>query len=181
MAAAATTVVPIYVDCTAKGQNEELQQKYSIKGYPTILYLDPTGKQIKESGSREVNGLVKEIGGVAKNFPGRSSFWHNSLKSAKASKKTVALYVAKEGADPLKISQALSKDLGDRKKNLAWTWETGTAKVLKERELESAPAVLLFDVEKEENLKLLGKATIKEGDDVKVLNEAIDEILKSKK
>lgn len=178
--------MPIYVDCTTKGQNGELQSQYKVEGYPTVLYLDPTGKQIKEMASHEAGAITGEINGVAKKFPARPSFWTNSLKSAatlaKASKKKVAVYVAKEDADPLKVTAALSKNLGDRKAKLAWTWETGTAKAIEARGLESAPAVVLYEVgEKESDLKLLGRVMIKEGDDPKLLNEGIDEILKGAK
>jgi hypothetical protein len=182
VAAAAGNVVPIYVDCTAKGSFPELQEKYKVKGYPTVLYVDAEGKQIRESGTREAGALVAEIGNVAKKYPGRPTFWNNSVKSATATKKRVAVYVAKEDADPIKVTMKLSKELGDRKTKLAWTWETGTAKVLEGRGVESAPAVVLYEAaDKDGSVQLLGKVTIKEGDDPKLLNNAIDEILKNAK
>ena len=36
-----------------KGQNAKLASKYGIRGYPTILFLDATGKQIGKSGYRK--------------------------------------------------------------------------------------------------------------------------------
>ena len=84
--------------------------------------------------------------------------------------------VAKEGADPIKVTMKLNKDLGDRKTKLAWTWETGTAKVLETRGLDSAPGVVILEVgEKEGEVKTLGKVT---GDDPKLINQGIDDILK---
>ena len=130
-------MVPIYVDCTNKGDQESLQREFDVKGYPTVLYVDPSGKVIKEMGSREAGAIVGEISSVAKKFPGRPTFWQNSVKGAttlaKATKKKIAVYVAKEDADPIKMNQSLTKNLGDRKSKLLWVWETGTKKVLEER------------------------------------------------
>jgi len=177
-------VVPIYVDCTNKGQNEELQTKYDVKGYPTVLYLNPDGSKIREMGARDAGPVQGDLDGFAKKFPGRPSLWQNSAKSAlalaKAQKKPVAIYVAKEDADPAKITASFMKNLGDKKTKLIWTWETGTAKALETRGIEAAPAVLIYDAAKEPE-ELLGKATIKEGDDPKLLNQAIEEILKNVK
>jgi hypothetical protein len=183
VAAAAGNVVPIYVDCTSRESFSDLKSKYDVKGYPTVLYLDPEGKQIREMGSREASAVTGEINSVARKFPGRPTFWMNSMKSAatmaKAAKKKVAVYVAKEDADPIKVTQALIKNLADRRTKLAWTWELGTAKALEGRQLESAPAVVIYSVgEKETDLTMLGKV---QGDDPKLLNEGIDEILKNAK
>src|SRR5262245_63325570 len=104
-------------------------------------------------GSREASAVTGEINGVAKKYPGRPSLWQNSLKSAmgvaKVTKKKIAVYVAKEDGDPLKITAKLSKDLGDRKTKLLWTWETGDAKTLEKRGVASAPAIVIYDVDKE--------------------------------
>jgi len=135
-------------------------------------------------GSREAGAVVGEISSVAKKFPGRPTFWQNSVKgattAAKATKKKVAVYVAKEDADPVKTTMSLSKNLGDRKSKMLWVWETGTKKVLEERGVESGPAVVLYEAT-DSTLKLLGKVTVKEGDDPKLMNDAIDEILKTSK
>lgn len=184
MVAAAAQVVPIYVDCTAKGQNSELQEKYEVKGYPTVLYLNPEGSKIREMGTREAGALTGEINGVAKKFPGRPSMWQNSLKGAmaagKAAKKPVALYVGKSDTDHAKLTAKLMKSLGDRKSKLLWTFETGTEQALKDRGLETAPAIVVYDPRSESSTsEPLGKITIKEGDDDNLVNTALDEVLKN--
>lgn len=135
-------------------------------------------------GAQDAGPITGDLDGFAKKFPGRPSLWQNSVKGAlaagKAQKKPVALYVAKEDADPQKVTAYLMKNLGDKKSKLLWTWETGAAQVLEARGLEMAPAVLIFDSAKEP-AELLGKATLKEGDDPKLLNQALDEILKNVK
>ena len=183
MAAAATRVVPVYFDCTDKSAFAEIKTKYNVSGFPAVVYIDPEGKKLKDIvGQNEAGSYISAIDSVAKKLPGRPTFWNNTIKGAAATKKRVAVYVAKEDADPVKVTAKLTKDLGDRKTKLAWTWETGTAKVLELRGLESAPGVVLYEAsEKEGSIQLLGRVTIKEGDDPKLVNNAIDEILKNAK
>ena len=40
-------------DAALKAKNQELQKKYDIQGYPTILILDATGKKMGELGYQE--------------------------------------------------------------------------------------------------------------------------------
>lgn len=142
------------------------------------MFVDPEGKKLKDVvGAQELSAFMGALDNAAKKFPGgKPTFWNNTVKSAAATKKKVAVYVAKEGADPIKVTMKLNKDLGDRKTKLAWTWETGTAKVLETRGLDSAPGVVILEVgEKEGEVKTLGKVT---GDDPKLINQGIDDILK---
>ena len=180
MAAASGRVVPIYIDCTDREHPPEIKNKYNVSGFPTVVWIDPEGKKLKDVvGQNDANSYTSAIDSVSKKLPGRPTFWNNTVKSAAAAKKLVALYVAKEGADPIKVTMKLNKDLGDRKTKLAWTWETGTAKVLEARQLDSAPAVVIYEAgEKETDLKMLGKVV---GEDSKLLNEGIDGILKDAK
>lgn len=173
--------MPIYVDCTERDAYTSLKSEYEVKGFPTVLYVGPDGKQIKESATREAGALQGEINGVAKKFPGRPSMWFNSAKGAAVTRKKVAVYVAKEDADPAKTTSLLMKNLGDRKTKLAWTWQTGTEKALQKLGVEKAPAVVIYVPTDKGDLNLLGKVTITEGDDPKIMNEAIDEVLKSAK
>jgi hypothetical protein len=186
VAAAATRVVPVYFDCTDREAHKDIKQKYGISGLPAVVYADPEGKKLKEIiGQNEAGSYLSAIDNVAKKLPGRPSMWSNTVKSAavaaKTAKKPVALYVAKADADPLKTTAALMKGLGDRKTKLIWTWQTGTEDAIKKLELESAPAVVVYlPGEKEGDLKLAGKVTLK-GTDPKLLNDAIDEILGNSK
>lgn len=184
---ATTRVVPILFDCTDKAAYTDIKQKYGVSGLPAVVYVDPEGKKLKEIiGQNDAPAYLGAIDSVAKKLPGRPTFWNNTVKSAAtaafAAKKPVAVYIAKEGADPLKVTAALNKNLGDRKAKLLWTWETGTAKVLELRAVESAPAVVLYEAaDKDGSITLLGKVTVKEGEDPKLMNAAIDEILKNAK
>lgn len=181
--AAAQTVVPILVDCSENGQNEALQQKYKVEGYPTILYVDPDGKQIKEMGSRDAGPVAKEIEGVAAKFPPRPSIWQSSMKSAvemgKKAKKPVAVYLADPKADLARVNAKLMKDLGDRKAKFLWVLQIAKAESLKAHGLENAPAVVVYDPKAEQ--EPLARIGIKEGDKADVLNKALDEAAKKMK
>ena len=179
--------MPVYFDCTDKEAFADLRKQYSVSGFPCVVFIDPAGKELKKVvGAKPLAEFTGAIDTVSKKYPGRPTFWNNTLKSAtaaaRAGKKKVALYVAHEKADPIKATAGLTKGLGDRKTKLAWAWELGTEKFLEIHNLESAPAILIYATgEKEEDRKLLGKVTIKEGDDAKLMNDAIDEILKNAK
>ncbi len=184
--AATGRVVPILVDCSANGQNEELKTKYKVQGFPTVVYVDPDGKQIKEMGSREGGAITKEIEGLAAKYPGKPTMWAPSrkiaLEAAKKAKKPVAIYLADEKDDLIKLTAKLTKDLGDRKTKFAWVLETAKEATLKELGVESAPAVVVLNPAVDEPTKEpVAKIAIKEDDKADVLNKALDEAVKSMK
>lgn len=181
-----TRVVPILVDCSKQGQNADLQQKYKIEGYPTVVYVDPEGKMIKEMGSRDASAICKEIEGLAAKFPGKPTIWQNSRKAAldaaKKAKKPVAVYLVDPKADLAKLTTKLAKDLGDRKTKFLWVLETAKEETLKEFGVEAAPAVIVLDPAKEDSAKEpVAKIAVKDDDKAEVLNKALDEAAKSMK
>lgn len=184
---AARTIVPILVDCSKEGDNEDLQKKYDVQGYPTILFVDSQGEQIKELDNREAGAVKKEIENIAKKHPGvRPPFWQNSRKGAladgKLAKKPVAVYLATAKIDMAKLSTKLPKDLGDRTKKFLFVFERGTEQALKEWGLEAAPAVVVLDSWAEDPAKSpVARIAFKEDDKPDVLNKALDEALKSLK
>ena len=183
VAAASARVVPVYYDCTDREAFKDIKEKYGVSGLPTVVYVDVEGKKLKDIvGQSDASAYISAIDNVAKKLPGRASLWQNTAKSAaaaaKAAKKPYAIYVAKADADPLKVTAGLMKNLGDRKTKLIWTWETGTEETLKRLELESAPAIVIYDsVESEGEVKPLGKVLLTK-DDAKTLTEGIDGIIK---
>jgi len=91
-----------------KKQNADLQQKFNIEGYPTIVFLDATGKEVARNGYVEggpaawikaVDGLLaKKAGGAAKpaaeggveaGAEGWITSYEDALKLAKKEKKLV--------------------------------------------------------------------------------------------
>lgn len=180
MVEAAKLVVPVLVDCSNKGSHEDLMKKYAVQGYPTVVYADPEGKKTGEMNSRDAGPIVNEIQGIAKKFPGRPSIWQNSAagcaEMAKRSKKPIAVYVAEDGADLLKLALKLQKDLGDRRTKFLWVMEHATAK---DRGLEDPSGVIVLDPSKlEEPAEKIG---VQSGDKPEVLNKALDEAAKKLK
>ena len=63
----ADKVVPILVDCTKPDQNKELQAKYKVEGYPTLIFVDPAAeKQVAEVYPADAKSFVAEIEKQAK-------------------------------------------------------------------------------------------------------------------
>ena len=60
--ASADKVVAVYVDCTKPDQNKELQEKYKVEGYPTLLFVDPAAeKQVADVYPADAKSFVAEI------------------------------------------------------------------------------------------------------------------------
>jgi hypothetical protein len=179
-------VIPILVDCSKNGQNGDLQTKYKVEGYPTVVYVDPEGKLIKEMGSREAASIVKEIEGLAAKYPGRPTMWQSSrkvaLEAGKKAKKPVAIYLAGDKEDTAKLTTKLMKDLSERKTRFLWVLETATEETLKEFGVEAASTVVILNPSLEDPLKEpVAKIAVKAEDKVDVLNKALDEAVKGMK
>jgi hypothetical protein len=63
---AARELVPILVDCSKPGQHEDLQTRYGVRGYPTVLFLDSNGAKVEELASRDAAGVRDQMQKVAK-------------------------------------------------------------------------------------------------------------------
>lgn len=177
--AAAQRIVPIYVDCTKKGDNSDLLAKYKIQGYPTVIYTDAEGAPIREMQSRDASAIVKDIETVAGKVAFRPTIWQPSIAFAREigrrARKPVAVYVVDPKADLLKVNAKLMKELGDRKTKFLWVLESGQPAMLKKHQLDSAPAVLVLDPKAEEPL---ARIPVKEDDKADVLNKALDDAAK---
>ncbi len=51
-------LVRVQVDGDKHG---DLMQKYNVKGYPTILFFDPDGKQVGQLGSRQPGAVKQQL------------------------------------------------------------------------------------------------------------------------
>lgn len=171
--------MPIYVDCTKKGDYSDLLAKYKVQGYPTTIYTDADGNPLREMESRDPAAIVKDIETVVGKVAPRPSIWQPSAAFAKEigkrAKKPVAIYFADPKADLARASAKLAKDLGDRKAKFLWVLESGQPASLKKQELETAPAVVVLDPKSDE---VLSRISVKEDDKPDVLNKALDDALK---
>ena len=179
VAAAAQRLVPVYVDCTKKGEQTELLTRYKVQGFPTILYLDPEGNLIREMDSRDASGIIKDIDVVVGKVPPRATLWQPSVtvakEGAKKVRKPVAIYLVDPKSDLAKMNAKLMKELGDRKTKFLWVLESGQAAVLKKYDVEAAPTVVVVDPRTDE---ALARIALKDDDKPDVLNKALDEALK---
>jgi thiol-disulfide isomerase/thioredoxin len=174
--AATQRLIPVYLDCTKKGDNTELMTRYKVQGFPTILYVDADGGVLREMESRDASAIVKDIDAVIAKVAPRTTLWQPSIalakEAAKKAKKAVAIYLADPKADLLKASAKLSKDLGDRKTRFAWILESGQPATLKKYDVETASMVIVVDPRTDD---VLAKILIKDDDKPEALNKALDD------
>lgn len=62
MVQAARGLVPVMADCTQGNHpHKELMQRFGVRGFPTVLFLDPAGNKVEELGSRDPAGVRGQI------------------------------------------------------------------------------------------------------------------------
>ncbi len=186
--AATQKVIPVLVDCSEKGSNAALMDTYDVQGFPTVVYADPEGKKLKEMGSRDAGPISGEVNALATKYPGRPSLWQNSVKGALAAAKKlknpvpVAVYIADEKADFVKLLAKLTKELGSKAKKALFVIEVGAKPKLEARGVEAAPAALVLDPTAEDPSKEpLAKVALEADAKPTALEKAIDEAAKKLK
>jgi len=64
----------VFVDCDWGKKNNDLSDKFNVRGYPTVVFCDPEGKQVASLSSREPSAVASQIAEVAKKYGGKSGF-----------------------------------------------------------------------------------------------------------
>ena len=173
---ASQRLIPVYIDCTKKGDNTELTARYKVQGFPTILYVDPEGNVLREMESRDATALVKDIDVVVAKVAPRTTMWQPSVapakEAAKKAKKPLAIYLADPKADLVKAAAKLNKDLGDRKTRFAWLLESGQPATLKKYEVETPSIVIVVDPRTDD---VLARIPVRDDDKPEALNKALDD------
>ena len=94
---AAENLSLILVDCTKSGSNSELMSKYSVRGYPTIVFATPEGKAVGQLQGRDAQAVAMQFGQHAKKHT-RTAAWAESVetavKAAKKDTKPIILFVS---------------------------------------------------------------------------------------
>jgi hypothetical protein len=186
--AAARKIVPILVDCSEKGSQQELRDRYGVRGFPSVVYVDPEGKKLKDMGGREPKAIITDVDGLAAKFPGQASLFQNSLGGALALAKSaktplpVAVYFAEEGADILKVAAKLSKDLASKRSKFLFVLDVGRKTALEALGLEKAPALVVLDPTAENpQAEPLAKVPVDAAAKGSELMKALDEAAKKMK
>ena len=102
------------VDCTSNPPRD-LMNKYGVKGFPTVLFLDHEGKQVQTLNGRSADAVKQQIEAVAASHTFRL-FPEGSLEDAKASAKEankliVVAFFAEEDEKLAKKHMALKAGL----------------------------------------------------------------------
>jgi thiol-disulfide isomerase/thioredoxin len=93
---ASKQLVCVFVDCDWGKKNTDLSDKFGIQGYPTVLFLDPEGKQVASLESRAPGAVAEQISQVAKKY-GKARFetFAAAADVAKEDKKPILYLFAK--------------------------------------------------------------------------------------
>jgi thioredoxin-related protein len=59
------------VDCDWGKKNNDLSTKYGVRGYPTVIFTDPEGKEIAKLGKRDPASVLAMIEDAAAKHPGK--------------------------------------------------------------------------------------------------------------
>jgi len=56
----------IFVDCDWGKKNNDISTKYAVRGYPTVIFTDPDGKETGKLGARDPAAVLSQIEEAAK-------------------------------------------------------------------------------------------------------------------
>jgi thioredoxin-related protein len=68
---ASKQVMPIFVDCDWGKKNKDISDKYKVRGYPTVIFTDPEGKELEHLGKRDAESVAAQIESVAGKYPAK--------------------------------------------------------------------------------------------------------------
>jgi hypothetical protein len=108
---ASAKLVMLKVDCTVPNKVKETLQKYGVRGFPTMLFLDPDGKAVGQLGARDPAGIAKQFGDLSAQFR-KTIPYAESVEAALAAGK-------KDGKPVLALFTDKSKDAEETEASLA--------------------------------------------------------------
>lgn len=95
----AKDVVLVLVDCSSGSAHANLKSKYKVRGFPSLIFTDSTGKEVGKLSDRSAEGVIKEFTDLAEKHTLRPT-WQGevpkALEKAKKSKKPLLVFVADE-------------------------------------------------------------------------------------
>jgi hypothetical protein len=100
----------VFVDCDWGKKNQKLSDKFSVEGYPTVVFCDPEGKKVGDLESRSADGVAKQIEGVAAKYakPSSASFAEAAEAAKDEPKPVLLLFVPAKGGEISPLEAALA-------------------------------------------------------------------------
>jgi hypothetical protein len=97
---ASKKIMCVFVDCDWGKKNEDISTKFNVRGYPTVVFLDPEGAEVGRLASRAPAAVASQIEEIAKKH-GKSRFetFEKAAEFAKENKKPVLYLFAKPGVN----------------------------------------------------------------------------------
>jgi hypothetical protein len=117
-------LVPILADCSDRSKNGDLKQKYGVRGFPTVVFLDSKGNEVEKLRGRDAASVKAQIEGVVekhtvKLFPDMS-LEDGRAKAAEEGKLLAVVFQADGGKHEAKNAQLKAYLLHDE---MAQTFE----------------------------------------------------------
>ncbi len=163
MVDAAKGLLFLLVDCSG-GSQREMQTKYGVKGYPSIIFCDSKGKQVDKLRGRDATTVATLFAAHAKKYT-LGVKWAKSLdaalaKSRKSSKPTLVwIFDKKKKKSPIIetffIDESLAKTL--ERFELARVEFERKSEVTEKLKLNSGAAVYILDASSENPYKAFAK------------------------
>ena len=111
MVEASKQLVNVFVDCDWGKKNTDLSNKYGVRGYPTVIFVDSKGEVIEPLADRSPDGVLKQIGTIAKKAGGGAfESWDKAAEAAKKANKPVLYLFMASGKDSTAMEEALYDD-----------------------------------------------------------------------
>ena len=97
---ASKKIVCVFVDCDWGKKNNDLSTKFGVRGYPTVVFLDPEGNEVAKLASRTPSAVAAQIEEIAKKY-GKARFdsFEKGAEYAKEQKKPVLYLFTKPGVN----------------------------------------------------------------------------------
>jgi thioredoxin-related protein len=109
--AAAQKIQCVFVDCDWGKKNTDLSGKYGVKGYPTVIFVDPDGTEVAKLAGRDAAAVEKQILEIAEKYV-KPSFdtVDKAAEKAKEDKKPVLIFFFTTKGDSQALEQALNDE-----------------------------------------------------------------------
>ena len=105
--------MPIFVDCNWGRQNRDISGRYGIRGYPTVVFTDPEGKEVDRMRGRTPDAIIRQIETLAEKHAGGPA-WVGSIKEGLKSADKAGKPVAILFTDGSEDATATEKAFGDK-------------------------------------------------------------------